>query len=153
MRSVVRWLCQQPWRWTVVSVSTMSRVTESRARAFITQLVKERVIVEEDGAYKAGPALQKWARERRCSHPGGNSLAYRNAAAERAATYQQQHEERMLLAEQLRKKRGKRSVASIARLANISHSVLFDLEAGRVTVRTSTLARIFQALEDRCQEN
>lgn len=154
MRSVIVWLCGQPWRWTVQSVASMSRSAPSRARAYLTQLVSLRVLVIEDTeAFRPGPGWAQWVRKQSLSHPGGSSREYRRAAAERAEQYRAEHQERMRLASVLRSKRGGRPVAPIARAAQVSHSVLFDLEAGRITVRPETLARIMKALEELCREN
>jgi hypothetical protein len=153
MRACILWLGQQPWRWNARSVWSMVRAQPARARAYLTQLVSLRVLVVEDDTFQPGPAWSNWSSQFTTSLPGGNSREYRRAAAERAENYRQQHEERQRLGAWLRAKRGQRSVASVARAAQVSHSVLFDLEAGRTTVKAETLARITQALEDGCREN
>jgi hypothetical protein len=153
MRACIVWLCQQPWRWDERSVWSMARSQPARARAYLTHLVHLRVLVRQEGEYRQGPVWLSWSQQFSRTHPGGHSRAYRRDANLRAETYREQHRERQQLAGLLRSKRAGRPVLAIARAAGVSHSVLFDLEAGRITVRAETLARIMQALEVGCRAN
>lgn len=149
LRSAVLWLLEQPYRWNAESVASLTGLSPSRARAYLTKLAEDGVLRDDgSGCYTHSWCYIAWKERTPETEPGGNARAYQDARRERLETYFEQHQARIRLGRQLKELRGQLPASHVADRAHITRQVLNRIERGLVRVRITTLERIVHAIEE-----
>ncbi len=144
LRATVVFLVAHSLPWDATSCATIARVPLPRAKAYLTQLERHGVVVIGERC-QPGPKWSAFAQEECHYRSGGNLRAYRERHAELAATYQEEHRQRVDRGRALREARGDQSLRALAVAANVPPSVWWYVERAMRTVKQSTYDRMLRA--------